>query len=82
MSIPTSMEGRKPMANILCVLYDDPVSGYPPAYARDEIPTIERYHDGQTAPTPERIDFTPGELLGSVSGGLGSAGFSRSAGTG
>ncbi len=26
------------MAKILCVLYDDPVDGYPPAYARDEIP--------------------------------------------
>ena len=59
------------MANILCVLYDDPVDGYPPAYARDEVPKIESYHDGQTAPTPEAIDFTPGELLGSVSGELG-----------
>jgi formate dehydrogenase len=59
------------MANILCVLYDDPVNGYPPAYARDEIPTIEGYYGGQTTPTPERIDFTPGELLGCVSGELG-----------
>ena len=59
------------MANILCVLYDDPVDGYPPQYARDDIPKIERYNDGQTAPTPEAIDFTPGELLGSVSGELG-----------
>jgi len=53
------------------VLYEDPVSGYPPTYARDEIPTIERYPDGQLAPTPEAIDFTPGALLGSVSGELG-----------
>jgi formate dehydrogenase len=59
------------MATVLCVLYDDPVDGYPTAYARDDIPAIERYHDGQTTPTPEAIDFTPGELLGSVSGELG-----------
>jgi formate dehydrogenase len=59
------------MANVLCVLYDDPVDGYPPAYARHGIPTIERYPDGHSTPTPERIDFRPGELLGSVSGELG-----------
>ena len=59
------------MATVLCVLYDDPVDGYPPSYARDEVPTIERYFDGQTTPTPDAIDFTPGELLGSVSGELG-----------
>jgi len=59
------------MANVLCVLYDDPVSGYPPAYARDDIPKIEHYYDAQSTPTPERTDFTPGELLGSVSGELG-----------
>jgi formate dehydrogenase len=59
------------MAKVLCVLYDDPVSGYPTAYARDDVPKIERYPGGQTTPTPKRIDFRPGELLGSVSGGLG-----------
>ncbi len=59
------------MANVLCILYDDPVAGYPTAYARDAIPRIERYPDGQATPSPERIDFTPGELLGSVSGELG-----------
>src|SRR6187551_1326704 len=59
------------MATVLCVLYDDPADGYPPAYARDEVPKIERYHDGQSAPTPEAIGFVPGELLGSVSGELG-----------
>jgi formate dehydrogenase len=59
------------MAKVLCVLYDDPVDGYPPSYARDDVPTIARYHDGQTAPSPQHVDFTPGELLGSVSGELG-----------
>jgi len=59
------------MAKVLCVLYDDPVTGYPKSYARDGLPTIERYPDGQTLPTPKGIDFVPGSLLGSVSGELG-----------
>lgn len=59
------------MAKVVLVLYDDPVSGYPKSYARDTIPKLERYPDGQTLPTPKAIDFTPGELLGSVSGALG-----------
>ena len=29
------------MAKILCVLYDDPIDGYPRDYARDDLP-IER----------------------------------------
>jgi formate dehydrogenase len=63
------------MAKVLCVLYDDPVNGYPQSYARDTVPRIERYPGGQSAPTPKAIDFNPGELLGSVSGGLGLRGF-------
>ncbi|MFK0151532.1 NAD-dependent formate dehydrogenase [Streptomyces sp. NPDC090493] len=59
------------MAKILAVLYPDPVGGYPPDYARDEIPTISGYPGGQTAPTPQAVDFTPGRLLGCVSGELG-----------
>src|SRR3954471_20266915 len=59
------------MAHVLCVLYDDPVDGYPPKYARDDVPTIDHYPGGQSTPTPNAIDFTPGELLGSVSGELG-----------
>ena len=59
------------MAKVLCVLYDDPVGGYPTSYARNAIPEIERYPGGQTVPNPKQIDFKPGELLGSVSGELG-----------
>jgi formate dehydrogenase len=59
------------MAKIVCVLYDDPVGGYPSSYARDDIPKLEQYPSGQTMPTPQGIDFTPGQLLGSVSGELG-----------
>lgn len=59
------------MAKVVAVLYDDPVDGFPPKYARDDVPEIKVYSDGQTAPTPKAIDFTPGEMLGSVSGELG-----------
>ena len=59
------------MAKILCVLYDDPVDGYPNSYPRDDLPKLERYPNGQTLPTPSAIDFTPGALLGCVSGELG-----------
>lgn len=60
------------MSKILCVLYPDPVSGFPPVYARDAVPEIKRYPNGQTTPTPHgELGFTPGELIGSVSGELG-----------
>ncbi len=64
-----------PSQKVLCVLYDDPAAGFPPKYARDSIPTLTRYPDGQALPSPSAIDFTPGHLLGSVSGGLGLEGF-------
>jgi formate dehydrogenase len=56
---------------IVAALYEDPISGYPPQYARDSIPEIKVYPDGQTTPTPSASDVTPGELLGCVSGELG-----------
>jgi formate dehydrogenase len=68
------------MAKVLCVLYDDPVDGYPPAYARDDIPHLDHYPGGQSTPTPAGIDFTPGQLLGSVSGELGLRRFLEAAG--
>ena len=59
------------MAKIICVLYDDPVDGYPKTYARAGLPEIDHYPGGQTLPSPKAIDFQPGTLLGSVSGELG-----------
>jgi formate dehydrogenase len=59
------------MAKIVCVLYEDPITGYPPSYARDGVPKIDRYPSGQTVPTPKALDFQPGALLGSVSGEFG-----------
>ena len=58
-------------AKVLVALYPDPKSGYPPKYARDSIPELKVYPDGQTLPTPKGQDFAPGELLGCVSGELG-----------
>ena len=49
------------MAKILCVLYEDPVDGYPTTYARDGVPVIDHYPGGQTVPTPAAVDFTPGD---------------------
>ena len=68
------------MAKVLCVLYDDPKDGYPASYARDDLPVIDHYPGGQTAPTPKGTDFTPGHLLGSVSGELGLRAFLESRG--
>ena len=68
------------MVKCVMVLYPDPVDGYPPAYARDSIPTIRGYPDGSAVPTPSAIDFVPGELLGCVSGALGLRRFLEDAG--
>lgn len=68
------------MAKVLCVLYDDPVSGYPTSYPRETIPTLSQYPDGQSLPTPSHLDFKPGELVGCVSGELGLRKFLEDAG--
>lgn len=61
------------MAKVLCVLYDDPVDGMPRSYARDDLPVIERYGDGQTLPTPKAIDFVPGTCWAACPVSLGYA---------
>lgn len=61
----------RPQAKVVIALYDDPVTGYPTSYARDDLPVLEKYPDGQTLPSPKGRDFQAGALLGSVSGELG-----------
>ena len=58
------------MTKVVCVLYDDPVDGYPKIYPRAGLPELDGYPGGQTLPTPSAVDFAR-ELLGSVSGELG-----------
>ena len=65
---------------ILCILYDDPKGGMPSKYALEDLPKLDKYPDGMTLPSPKAIDFTPGELLGCVSGELGLRKFLEDAG--
>ncbi|MED7820309.1 MULTISPECIES: hypothetical protein [unclassified Francisella] len=43
----------------------------PKKYPLNEIPKLKNYPDGSSLPTPKKIDYEPGELLGCVSGELG-----------
>jgi formate dehydrogenase len=79
-SAPMKTAKEKSSSKVLCVLYDDPVNGFPSSYPRDDIPKLKSYPDGQKLPTPKAIDFTPGHLLGSVSGELGLRPFLESRG--
>ena len=56
---------------VLCILYDDPKSVMPKSYTLSDLPKLEKYPDGMTLPSPKGRDFTPGQLLGCVSGELG-----------
>jgi len=67
-ALGTSPAGR---AKVVCALYEDPVSGYPKSYPKNDLPTLDIYPDGQTMPSPKGRDFNAGDLLGSVSGELG-----------
>lgn len=83
---PSKQLGSAPLCcgAILCSSHprkrQDPLNGYPPKYARDDIPTIKSYADGTTTPSPKSVDFKPGELLGCVSGELGLRKFLEDAG--
>lgn len=61
-----STSARAPY-KVVCALYDDPTEGYPPKYARDDVPEIDFVTDVKIAADA----FKPGELLGCVSGELG-----------
>ena len=40
---------------ILCVLYDDPITGMPESYARDDLPKLDKYPDGMSLPSPSAL---------------------------
>ena len=61
------------MAKVICVLYDDPVDGYPKSYPRDGLPKIDHYPGGQTLPTPKAIDFKAGRPARQRLGRIGPA---------
>ena len=65
---------------VLCVLYDDPKGGMPKSYPLSDLPKLDKYPDGMSLPTPKGRDFTPGQLLGCVSGELGLRKFLESGG--
>ena len=65
---------------VLCILYDDPKGGMPESYPLSDLPRIDKYPDGMSLPSPQGRDFTPGELLGCVSGELGLRKFLEDAG--
>ena len=56
---------------VLCILYDDPKDGMPKSYPIKDLPKLEKYPDGMSLPSPKGRDFTPGQLLGCISGELG-----------
>jgi hypothetical protein len=49
-----SSDQEPTMAKIICVLYDDPVDGYPKSYPRDDLPKIDHYPGGPTLPRRRR----------------------------
>ena len=66
------------MAKVLCVLYEDPVAGYPQSYARDDLPVVERYPGGQNTADAIGDRFHAGRAAGQRFGRAGSAAsFSR-----
>ena len=59
------------MAKILCVLYDDPVDGYPILMRAPICPKSIVIRVARHCRRLKAIDFKPGALLGSASGELG-----------
>ena len=65
-TVPSANKGRASkekemkMAKILCVLYDDPVDGYPKAYARDDIDSAQTLSRRTNAALTESDRFQAG----------------------
>ena len=59
------------MAKVVCVLYEDPVDGYPASYPRDAIPILDHYPGRPDPAHPRRHRLHPGRAARL---GLGRAG--------
>ena len=68
------------MATILCVLYDDPVDGYPPAYARDGLPEITAIPVARRRRRPRPSTSSQANCSGACRASSACAGSWRSAG--
>ena len=80
-STPSSSQNRH-MAHILCVLYDDPVDGYPPAYARDGVPEDRALlRRRRRRRRPRRSTSRPASCSAASPASSGCAASSRSAAT-
>ena len=63
------------MAKVLCVLYPDPVDGYPKTYARDDIPKITTI---PTARRRQRREPSTSSLANCLAASQASLGFANS----
>ena len=64
------------MAKIVCVLYSDPVGGYPPKYFPDSMPSLQRYPDDESLPTLGALDLAGTGALSYAAGSSASPGSS------
>ena len=69
------------MAKVVCVLYDDPVDGYPTKYARDGLPKLDRYPAARRFPRRRPLTLNQGSCSAACPANSGYGNFSKTRGT-